>query len=52
MTISLHIEYHAQWGAQLYVTTGQKPKFGQELPKNAIDMDNDGRGNWFVDVDA
>lgn len=52
MTISLHIEYHAQWGAQLYVTTGQKPIFGQELPKNAIDMDNDGRGNWFVDVDA
>lgn len=52
MTISLHIEYHAQWGAQLYVTTGNKPKFGQRLPKDAIDMDNDGRGNWFVDVDA
>jgi len=52
MTISLHIEYHAQWGAQLYVTTGIKPKFGQTLPTDAIDMDNDGRGNWFVDVDA
>lgn len=52
MTISLHIEYQAQWGAQLYVTTGNKPKFGQKLPKDAIDMDNDGRGNWFVDVDA
>lgn len=52
MTISLHIEYHAQWGAQLYVTTGNKPKVGQHLPKNAIDMDNDGRGNWFVDIDA
>lgn len=52
MTISLHIEYQAQWGAQLYVTTGDKPKFGQKLPKDAIDMDNDGRGNWFVDIDA
>lgn len=52
MTISLHIEYHAQWGAQLYVTTGIKPKFGQLLSKDAIDMDNDGRGNWFVDVEA
>lgn len=52
MIISLHIEYQAQWGAQLYVTTGIKPKFGQKLPNDAIDMDNDGRGNWFVDVDA
>lgn len=52
MTISLHIEYQAQWGAQLYVTTGNKPKFGQRLPENAIDMDNDGRGNWFVDIDS
>lgn len=52
MTISLHVEYQAQWGAQLYVTTGIKPKFGQKLPNDAIDMDNDGRGNWFVDVDA
>jgi len=52
MTISLHIEYHAQWGAQLYVTTGSKPKFGQMLPADAIDMDNDGRGNWFVEVEA
>ena len=52
MTIFLHIEYQAQWGAQLYVTTGQKPKFGQLLPKNAVDMDNDGRGNWFVEIDA
>ena len=52
MLVSLHIEYHAQWGAQLYVTTGRKPHFGQLLPQNAIDMDNDGRGNWFVDVDA
>lgn len=52
MTISLHVEYQAQWGSQLYVTTGIKPKFGQKLPATAIDMDNDGRGNWFVDVDA
>lgn len=52
MTISLHVEYHAQWGSQLYVTTGPKPKFGQRLPANAIDMDNDGKGNWFVEVDA
>ncbi len=52
MTLSLHVEYHAQWGSQLYVTTGTKPKFGQRLPANAIDMDNDGRGNWFVDIDA
>lgn len=52
MTIFLHIEYQAQWGAQLYVTTGAKPKFGQLLPANAIDMDNDGRGNWFVEVPA
>lgn len=52
MTISLHVEYHAQWGSQLYVTTGAKPSFGQKLPATAIDMDNDGRGNWFVDVDA
>ena len=52
MIISLHVEYNAQWGAQLYVTTGIKPKFAQKLPKDAIEMDNDGRGNWFVDVDA
>ena len=52
MIISLHVEYHAQWGSQLYVTTGTKPKFGQKLPASAIDMDNDGRGNWFVEVDA
>lgn len=52
MTVSLHVEYHAQWGSQLYVTTGTKPKFGQRLPANAIDMDNDGKGNWFVDVDS
>lgn len=52
MLISLHVEYQAQWGAQLYVTTGIKPKFGQKLTKDAIEMDNDGRGNWFVDVDA
>lgn len=52
MNISLHVEYHAQWGSQLYVTTGAKPKFGQRLPDSAIDMDNDGKGNWFVDVDA
>lgn len=52
MTITLHIEYQAQWGAQIYVTTGNKPKFGQKLPNDAIDMDNDGRGNWFVDVDS
>ena len=52
MTISLHVEYHTQWGAQLYVTTGTKPKFGQRLAKDAVEMDNDGRGNWFVDIDA
>lgn len=52
MTISLHVEYHAQWGSQLYLVTGLKPKFGQRLPATAIDMDNDGRGNWFVEVDA
>lgn len=52
MLISLHVEYHAQWGSQLYLTTGTKPKFGQHLPADAIDMDNDGRGNWFVDVNA
>lgn len=52
MTITLHIEFHTQWGAQVYVTTGAKPQFGQLLPKNAIDMDNDGRGNWFIDVPA
>ena len=52
MLISLHVEYQAQWGAQLYVTTGIKPKFGQKLTQDAIEMDNDGRGNWFVDVDA
>lgn len=52
MTISLHIEYQTQWGAQLYVTTGRKPMIGDRLPANAIEMDNDGRGNWFVEVDA
>lgn len=52
MTIFLHIEYQTQWGAQLYVTTGKKPAIGSKLPKNAIEMDNDGRGNWFVEVEA
>lgn len=52
MIISLHVEYHAQWGSQLYLTTGKKPMFGQRLPANAIDMDNDGKGNWFVDIDS
>ncbi len=52
MIISLHIEYQTQWGAQLYVTTGKKPEVGQQLPNDAIEMDNDGRGNWFVEVDA
>ncbi len=52
MTIFLHIEYQTQWGAQLYVTTGKKPIIGSKLPANAIEMDNDGRGNWFVEVDA
>ena len=52
MTIFLHIEYQTQWGAQLYVTTGKKPAIGSKLPNNAIEMDNDGRGNWFVEVEA
>lgn len=52
MIVSLHVEYQTQWGAQLYLTKGLKPKFGQLLPKDAVDMDNDGRGNWFVEVDA
>lgn len=52
MLISLHIEYQTQWGAQLYVTTGRKPEVGDMLPRNAIEMDNDGRGNWFVEVPA
>lgn len=52
MLISLHIEYQTQWGAQLYVTTGKKPGIGERLPDNAIEMDNDGRGNWFVEVPA
>ena len=52
MTISLHIEYQTQWGAQLYVTTGKKPDIGDRLSNDAIEMDNDGRGNWFVEVDA
>lgn len=52
MTIFLHIEYQTQWGAQMYVTTGKKPVIGSRLPNNAIEMDNDGRGNWFVEVDA
>lgn len=52
MLISLHIEYQTQWGAQLYVTTGKKPEIGDKLPDNAIEMDNDGRGNWFVEVDS
>ncbi len=52
MTIFLHIEYQTQWGAQLYVTTGKKPTIGSKLPQKAIEMDNDGRGNWFVEVDA
>lgn len=52
MNILLHIEYQTQWGAQLYVTTGKKPQIGSKLTDQAIEMDNDGRGNWFVDVDA
>lgn len=52
MTIFLHIEYQTQWGAQLYVTTGKKPAIGSKLPLKAIEMDNDGRGNWFVETDA
>ena len=52
MTIFLHIEYQTQWGAQLYVVTGKKPAIGSKLPNDAIEMDNDGRGNWFVEVDA
>jgi|GEM_PF-2708305 len=52
MTILLHIEYQTQWGAQLYVTTGKKPIIGSSLPQKAIEMDNDGRGNWFVEVEA
>lgn len=52
MTIFLHIEYQTEWGAQLYVTTGKKPTVGSKLTSNAIEMDNDGRGNWFVEVNA
>lgn len=52
MIIALHIEMPTQWGTQMYVTTGKKPMVGLKLPKNAIEMDNDGRGNWFVEVDA
>lgn len=52
MIVALHIEYMAQWGAEIVVYTGAKLPVGSPSPANAIRLDNDGKGNWFTEVEA
>lgn len=52
MKVALHIEYLAQWGAEIVLYTGTKILEGNPCPAYAIQLDNDGKGNWFTEVEA
>lgn len=52
MTLSLRIEYDAQWGSELFVYTGQKVPVGSPIPADALPLGNDGNGHWFVEVES
>lgn len=52
MIIHFHIEYQTRWGEQIYMHIGSKPAYGAKLLDEDIPLGNDGRGNWFVKVDA
>ena len=47
-----HIDYSCHWGEQIYLTVGTKPVVGDALPADALALGNDGRGNWFGQMDA
>lgn len=51
MQVNLHLEYPTQWGQQLYVCFGAHPEEGRTLPDDALAMNNDGKGHWFINVD-
>lgn len=52
MIIHFHIEYQTRWGEQLYMHIGNKPAYGTKIVPEDIALGNDGRGNWFVKLDA
>lgn len=51
MMISIHIEYNARWGEQIYLCPNRKPDDGRALPDDALALNNDGRGHWFLKID-
>ena len=51
MQVNLHLEYPTEWGQQLYVCFGSHPEEGRTLPDDAVAMNNDGKGHWFVNID-
>lgn len=52
MTITLRIDYHALWGSELFVYTGEKVQSGGHVPPHAIALENDGHGHWFTEVQS
>ncbi len=51
MIISIHIEYNARWGEQVYLCPNRKPDNDRALPYDAFALNNDGRGHWFLKID-